>query len=174
MQQSCSFFFYNVFHGSLTTSIVYRHICRINHTHCILSLKKKIFKSINVNKNLLIMVSLAGQIIFLKVRRIFELLIFIIIIYIIYSRWSSKGNVVDQSHEKSSKKENNGRPDLAKYIHIDLKGAPPKANQFYESFFEFLEKLQMGIKGVLIEYEDTLPLQGNLINVSIRKQGSNS
>jgi hypothetical protein len=120
------------------------------------------------------MVSLAGQIIFLKVRRIFELLIFIIIIYIIYSRWSSKGNVVDQSHEKSSKKENNGRPDLAKYIHIDLKGAPPKANQFYESFFEFLEKLQMGIKGVLIEYEDTLPLQGNLINVSIRKQGSNS
>jgi len=116
------------------------------------------------------MVSLAGQIIFLKVRRIFELLIFIIIIYIIYSRWSSKGNVVDQSHEKSSKKENNGRPDLAKYIHIDLKGAPPKVDQFYESFFEFLEKLQMGIKGVLIEYEDTLPLQGNLINVSLKKK----
>ena len=59
-----------------------------------------------------------------------------------------------------------GRPELGKYIHLDLKGAPPKAAPFYDSFFNFMSKLQMGVKGVLIEYEDTLPLQGNLANVS--------
>jgi hypothetical protein len=60
-----------------------------------------------------------------------------------------------------------GRPDLPKYIHLDLKGAPPKADKFYESFFDFIEKIQMGVKGILIEYEDTLPLEGNLSNVCI-------
>jgi hypothetical protein len=50
-----------------------------------------------------------------------------------------------------------------------LKGAPPKADKFYGQFFEFLAKLQMGIKGVLIEYEDTLPLEGNLKDVSTKR-----
>ncbi len=63
----------------------------------------------------------------------------------------------------------NGQPDLAKYVHLDLKGAPPQANRFYESFFNFLNKLQMGVKGILIEYEDMLPLQGRFTNVSRSK-----
>jgi len=64
----------------------------------------------------------------------------------------------------------NGRPNLVKYIHLDLKGAPPQANKFYENFFDFIDKLQMGVKGVLIEYEDMLPLQGRFTNVSINKK----
>jgi hypothetical protein len=61
----------------------------------------------------------------------------------------------------------NGQPDLPKYIHFDLKGAPPQANKFYENFFNFIDKLQIGVKGILIEYEDTLPLQGRFANVSL-------
>lgn len=57
------------------------------------------------------------------------------------------------------------RSDLSKYIHLDLKGAPPKANAFYPNFFTFLSKLQMGVTGFVIEYEDMLPLQGRLVNV---------
>ncbi|CAF1335484.1 unnamed protein product [Rotaria sp. Silwood1] len=137
------------------------------------------------------MPNLIGQIIFLKVRRIIQLcicLLFLIIILTYYVRWSSRSNNQIQFYENAfdnpflpqnafyKKKSNDivaeqtsyGRSDLAKYIHLDLKGAPPKANKFYESFFYFLEKLQMGIKGVLIEYEDMLPLQGNLVNISHR------
>ncbi|CAF5050210.1 unnamed protein product, partial [Rotaria sp. Silwood1] len=62
-------------------------------------------------------------------------------------------------------KPNYGRPNLAKYIHLDLKGAPPKPNKFYGSFFNFLKDIQMGVKGVLIEYEDILPLEGNFVDV---------
>jgi hypothetical protein len=122
----------------------------------------------------------SGQIIFPKARRIFEFLtfaFFILIIYIAFSEWTSTFDnpieeneiVLDYSDlptEEFSNKEITGRPNLAKYIHLDLKGAPPKATQFYESFFASLAALQMGIEGVLIEYEDTLPLEGNLINVS--------
>jgi len=106
-------------------------------------------------------------------------------LFTFYSRWSlsfSKAELpgpdIYLPREVDYKKRTNdilikqigyGRPDLAKYIHLDLKGAPPKAEKFYESFFNFLEKLQMGVKGVIIEYEDTLPLQGNLANVSIHK-----
>jgi hypothetical protein len=125
----------------------------------------------------------SGQIIFLKVRRICELLaitLACILTYAIFLQWSPTSNDTFEQdtnlfkrralpHEYAFKKDIVGRPDLAKYIHLDLKGAPPKAEKFYESFFEFLAKLQMGIKGVIIEYEDTLPLQGNLINVSIKR-----
>ncbi|CAF2966100.1 unnamed protein product [Rotaria sp. Silwood2] len=65
----------------------------------------------------------------------------------------------------STEKPNYGRPNLAKYIHLDLKGAPPKLDKFYESFFNFLKSLQMGVKGVLIEYEDILPLEGIFADV---------
>jgi len=128
------------------------------------------------------MPSLGGQIIFLKVRRIVELVTIILLIVIIYALYSgekpqklnneteSAGDVLDHSNLRQKRfGGSNGRPDLAKYIHLDLKGAPPKADKFYESFFDFLEKIQMGIKGVLIEYEDTLPLEGNLANVSLEK-----
>ena len=59
-----------------------------------------------------------------------------------------------------------GRPDLPKFIHLDLKGAPPRPKEFYEKFFRFLNQIDMGVKGLVIEYEDMLPLHGNLINVS--------
>ena len=67
-----------------------------------------------------------------------------------------------------------GRSELPKYIHLDLKGAPPIADKFYESFFDSLQKLQMGVRGILMEYEDTLPLEGNLINVSSMLAEKNS
>ena len=55
---------------------------------------------------------------------------------------------------------------LAKYVHLDLKGAPPRARPFYEPFFKFLNQLNMDVKGVVIEYEDMLPLTGRFENVS--------
>ncbi|CAM4888165.1 unnamed protein product [Rotaria socialis] len=61
-----------------------------------------------------------------------------------------------------------GLPDLDKYIHLDLKGAPPKANKFYEPFFNFIDKIQMGVKGIVIEYEDMLPLNGRFANATNR------
>ena len=71
-----------------------------------------------------------------------------------------------EQDEPSADTSVDGRPELPKYIHLDLKGAPPSADKFYESFFDSLQKLQMGVQGVLMEYEDTLPLEGNLMNVS--------
>ncbi|CAF0912075.1 unnamed protein product [Adineta ricciae] len=58
--------------------------------------------------------------------------------------------------------------ELVKYIHLDLKGAPPQADKFYENFFDFVDKLQMGVKGVVIEYEDILPLEGRFANATHR------
>jgi hypothetical protein len=124
-----------------------------------------------------------GKIIFFKARRICELVAIIfacIFTYLVFVQSSPTSNdKVEQNtrifkrrlfpNEYSVKKDIVGRPDLAKYIHLDLKGAPPKAEKFYESFFEFLAKLQMGIKGVIMEYEDTLPLQGNLKDVSTKR-----
>ena len=78
---------------------------------------------------------------------------------------SPKERPVDQD-EPSADPSIDGRPDLPKYIHLDLKGAPPSADKFYKSFFDSLQKLQMGVRGLLMEYEDTLPLEGNLLNVS--------
>ena len=131
----------------------------------------------------------------IKMRRILELLalaFFVIIVITISSKWSSSPNykhkhlevkrnnipmdLLLRREEFLKRKDNNiitteklvnGQPDLAKYVHLDLKGAPPRAHKFYEGFFNFVDKLQMGVKGVLIEYEDTLPLQGKLANVSI-------
>jgi len=125
----------------------------------------------------------------MKMRRISELLtltLFVIIVLIICSKWSSTTNTDNykqfnikinpflpreqslnlNNDNRIIENQRNGRPDLAKYIHLDLKGAPPQANKFYETFFNFLNKLQMGVKGILIEYEDMLPLQGRFVNVS--------
>jgi hypothetical protein len=138
--------------------------------------------------------SLTNRLIFIKMRRIFELLtlsFFVIIIITITSKWSSSPITNDSKYLNVKLNNNNpvnlfaprnqsfylndniminkilnGQPDLAKYIHLDLKGAPPQADKFYENFFSFIDKLQMGVKGILIEYEDTLPLQGRLVNVS--------
>jgi len=131
-------------------------------------------------------------------RRLFELLaltFFVIIVLTIGSKWSSSTvnddyqylNIkfnpqtinpflphdrllnLNNENNRMIEKLNNGRSDLPKYIHLDLKGAPPQANKFYETFFNFINKLQMGVKGILIEYEDMLPLQGRFINVCINK-----
>ena len=124
-------------------------------------------------------------------RRIFEfliLLLFIIMIITISTKWSSspstdnnkylninfinstKNSFLLQNQQPFNlmiNKLSNGQPDLPKYIHFDLKGAPPQANKFYENFFNFIDKLQIGVKGILIEYEDMLPLQGRFANVSL-------
>ena len=147
------------------------------------------------------MPSFTNRLIFIKMRRIFELLtltFFVIIVFTISSKWSSISSSEMYKHvnikinnnisvnpflprDQSSNLNNdnnemimkdkiiNGRPDLAKYIHLDLKGAPPQANKFYETFFNFIENLQMGVKGIVIEYEDMLPLKGRLANVSLDK-----
>ncbi len=133
---------------------------------------------------------LINRLFFMKMRRISELLtltLFVIIVLIICSKWSSTTNTdnykqfnvkinpflpreqslnLNNDNNRIIENQRNGRPDLAKYIHLDLKGAPPQANKFYETFFNFLNKLQMGVKGILIEYEDMLPLQGRFVNVS--------
>ncbi|UJR33027.1 hypothetical protein I4U23_020486 [Adineta vaga] len=67
-----------------------------------------------------------------------------------------------------TKQLNSKADNLDKYIHLDLKGAPPLADKFYENFFDFIDKIQMGVKGILIEYEDMLPLEGRFVNTTHR------
>ncbi|CAF1178742.1 unnamed protein product [Adineta steineri] len=109
----------------------------------------------------------------------FKVIVFLILLFTVYLRWSllssnNKTKLIEHENDNiylpraNVQSIKHGRLDLAKYIHLDLKGAPPKAENFYELFFNFLEKLQMGIKGVVIEYEDTLPLEGNLANITHR------
>ena len=136
----------------------------------------------------------------MKMRRLFQILTLtctLLVLITIASKWSSTSVLNDSDRvlttinhptanvppthpdvsvnlnaNPSVDKSVHGRPDLPKYIHLDLKGAPPKASRFYENFFQFIEELNMGVKGVLVEYEDTLPLQGRLENVSREKRCS--
>lgn len=48
---------------------------------------------------------------------------------------------------------------LERIVHIDLKGAPPKPS-YFKTFIPMLKKL--GATGILIEYEDTFPFEGQL------------
>ncbi len=143
--------------------------------------------------------SLNNRLVLIKMRRLFELLtltLFVVIVLTISSKWSSTRTTTTDNYKHLNVHNNNipvnpflpqdnslnlndkimierpinGRPNLVKYIHLDLKGAPPQANKFYENFFDFIDKIQMGVKGVLIEYEDMLPLQGRFTNVSINKK----
>lgn len=126
--------------------------------------------------------TLLNRLLVIKMRRLVELLVlscFFIVILTICSKWSST-TINDNGKEYLIVKINNtpsnllsqqdqiidGQPDLQKYIHLDLKGAPPQANKFYETFFSFVKQLQMGVKGILIEYEDMLPLEGRFSNVN--------
>jgi hypothetical protein len=120
-------------------------------------------------------------------RRIAQLLTFIfclVVILTISSRWSSRSvsstvsnherlvhqpmvfQPADQIGDTLDKAVPRSPTQLAKYVHLDLKGAPPNSQAFYKNFFRFLNKLNLGVRGVLIEYEDTLPLKGRFINVS--------
>ena len=138
---------------------------------------------------------LINRLAFLKMRRILEFFIFtffIIIVLTIGSKWSSSpppqiltdnhrqvnpflpnDQIVHNNNDNNNRmiiaNSVNGRPDLAKYVHLDLKGAPPQATKFYDGFFNFIDKLEMGVKGILIEYEDMLPLKGRFVNVSQKK-----
>jgi hypothetical protein len=48
---------------------------------------------------------------------------------------------------------------LQRIVHIDLKGAPPKSS-YFEKFIPFLK--QNGAHGILLEYEDMFPFEGQL------------
>ncbi|KAK9879936.1 hypothetical protein WA026_008445 [Henosepilachna vigintioctopunctata] len=48
-----------------------------------------------------------------------------------------------------------------RYVHLDLKGAPPKVSYYRYLFSIFAE---VGIRGILIEYEDMFPFKGNSFN----------
>lgn len=50
-----------------------------------------------------------------------------------------------------------------KIVHLDLKGAPPKAS-YYKYLLRLLKKL--GATGILIEYEDMFPFEGIIQNIS--------
>ncbi|XP_015925108.1 hexosaminidase D [Parasteatoda tepidariorum] len=52
-----------------------------------------------------------------------------------------------------------------KFVHLDLKGAPPIVN-YYKNFFPLLHSL--GANGLLIEYEDMFPFHGPLEQLSAR------
>ena len=141
---------------------------------------------------------LTNRLIRTKMRRIFQTLTLIctlLVLISLASKWSSKPvlndanrvvTTINHSPVKSLpshqvvpanvfvnpivEKPADGRPDFPKYVHLDLKGAPPKVARFYEDFFDFIEELDMGVKGVLIEYEDMLPLVGRLQNVSRERE----
>ncbi|CAF3682133.1 unnamed protein product [Rotaria sordida] len=139
--------------------------------------------------------TLFNRLIFIRMRRVFELLVvslFLIIILTINSKWSSSiindnnkhrhiniNNIsvnsflsqdqsLNQNHDTIIEKIITGQPNLAKYIHLDLKGAPPQPNKFYETFFNFIDQLNMSVKGIVIEYEDLLPLNGRFANATHR------
>ena len=48
---------------------------------------------------------------------------------------------------------------LERIIHIDLKGAPPKPD-YFKQFIPFLK--EYGADGILLEFEDTFPFEGEL------------
>lgn len=50
-----------------------------------------------------------------------------------------------------------------KIVHLDLKGAPPKAS-YYKYLLNLLKNL--GATGILIEYEDMFPFEGTIQNIS--------
>jgi len=58
---------------------------------------------------------------------------------------------------KISQHSNNNEPFPEKFVHLDLKGAPPQV-QYFEKIFPLFR--EWGATGILIEWEDTLPYQG--------------
>ncbi|OTF75726.1 hexosaminidase D-like protein [Euroglyphus maynei] len=51
-----------------------------------------------------------------------------------------------------------------RFVHLDLKGAPPKV-KYFEKLFPLLR--QAGANGVLLEYEDTFPYNGELLRHAV-------
>ncbi|XP_044754980.1 hexosaminidase D-like [Coccinella septempunctata] len=83
-------------------------------------------------------------------------------IYFFYSQSTIGENIMDEPIPLTKQDQKvifNGK----KFVHLDLKGAPPKVT-YYEYLFPLLAK--NGVAGVVIEYEDTFPFKGILHNVS--------
>jgi hypothetical protein len=73
-------------------------------------------------------------------------------------------NLIEKPPNIENKKVNKNPEDsvlskLQRIVHIDLKGAPPKSS-YFEKFIPFLK--QNGAHGILLEYEDMFPFEGQL------------
>ena len=57
----------------------------------------------------------------------------------------------------------NNLKQLERIVHVDLKGAQPKAAYFKE-FFKLIK--DFGATGILLEYEDVFPYNGKSLNIN--------
>lgn len=79
---------------------------------------------------------------------------------------NNKKNVLNPKDLNQFQNDNLGNNDqflskLERIVHFDLKGAPPKPS-FFKQFIPFIK--QFGATGVLLEYEDMFPFEGDLAN----------
>ena len=83
--------------------------------------------------------------------------------YGFYNHYGSINDEVDEHHvvfaEKMQSKNYDKPGKYVTYIHMDLKGAPPKLD-YFSKLFDFFVKC--GAHGILMEYEDMFPYEGRL------------
>ena len=94
------------------------------------------------------------------------MILFVIILYII-SSFNLFRNITNSKTDKNLNNMRNLKSVQLENVvlHLDLKGSPPKLNYLKT----LLPKLQdLGVTGLLIEYEDMFPYNGRLVNVSAK------
>lgn len=85
-----------------------------------------------------------------------------LLVYVMF-QLSSDGVIDSEARRKSVGGPFDEQPFREIIVHLDLKGAPPIV-PVYEWLFPLLKSL--GVKGVLMEYEDMFPYSGELAKVS--------